>query len=72
MAWFVSAGFNFTAPTGTKGRGVGNFTPNPDYWTFEPSFAVSYLGNNWVVSANFFYDINTASSGNLLRVRRRQ
>ncbi len=60
---FVSAGFNFTAPDGTKG-GVGNFTPNPDYWTFEPSFAVSYLGNNWVASANFFYDINTRSSGN--------
>ena len=61
---FVSAGFNFTAPTGTKGRGsFANFTPNPSYWTFEPSFAVSYLGNNWVASANFFYDINTASSG---------
>jgi hypothetical protein len=63
---FVSTGFNFTAPTGTKG-GVGNlgsnFTPNPSYWTLEPSFAVSYLGSNWALSANFFYDINTASSG---------
>ena len=61
---FVSAGFNFTAPTGTKGGGsFANFTPNPSYWTLEPSFAVSYLGSNWVMSANFFYDINTASSG---------
>ena len=57
--WFVSAGFNFMAPIGT--RYVG--TPNPDYWTFEPTFAVSYLANNWVLSANFFYDINTASAG---------
>jgi hypothetical protein len=57
--WFVSAGFAFTAPTGTHQTG----TPNPDYWTFEPSLAVSYLGNNWVASANFFYDINTKSTG---------
>ena len=25
--------------------------------------AFSYLGNNWVASANFFYDINTKSDG---------
>jgi hypothetical protein len=53
--WFISAAFSFTAPDGT--------TPNPDYWTFEPAVAFSYLGNNWVASANFFYDINTKSQG---------
>jgi len=57
--WFASAGFAFTAPTGTRQTG----TPNPDYWTLEPSVAVSYLGNNWLVSANFFYDFNTKSQG---------
>ena len=57
--WFMSAGFNFTSPNGTHTTG----TPNPDYWTFEPSLAFSYLGNNWVASANFFYDINTKSEG---------
>jgi hypothetical protein len=57
--WFVSSGFAFTAPTGTHGGG----TPNPDYWTFEIPLAISYLGNNWVASANFFYDINTTSQG---------
>jgi hypothetical protein len=57
--WFVSAGFNFTAPDGT--RQVG--TPNPDYWTLEPSLAVSYVDSNWVFSANMFYDINTRSQG---------
>jgi hypothetical protein len=57
--WFVSAGFAFTPPDGTRQTG----TPNPDYWTFEPSLAVSYLGNNWVASANFFYDTNNKSQG---------
>jgi hypothetical protein len=57
--WFVSTAFNFTAPDGTRQTG----TPNPDYWTFEPAIAFSYLGNNWVASANFFYDINTKSQG---------
>ena len=50
-------------------RAGGHVTPNPDYWTFEPSLAFSYLGNNWVASANFFYDINTKSTWRLLRWR---
>ena len=54
--------FSFTGPDGS--RNGGQFTPNPDYWTFEPSIAFSYLGKNWVASANFFYDINTKSTGN--------
>jgi hypothetical protein len=57
--WFIAGAFNFTAPDGTHQTG----TPNPDYWTFEPALAISYLGNNWVASANFFYDINTKSTG---------
>jgi hypothetical protein len=44
-------------------RRTAHGSPNPDYWTFEPSIAFSYLGNNWVASANFFYDINTKSQG---------
>ena len=57
--WFASVGFNFIAPIGSRYTG----TPNPDYWTLEPTFAVSYLANNWNASANFFYDFNTASTG---------
>jgi hypothetical protein len=57
--WFIGTAFSFTAPDGTHQAG----TPNPDYWTFEPSIAFSYLGQNWVASANFFYDINTKSTG---------
>ncbi len=60
--WFVATSFAFTPPDGS--RNGGQFTPNPDYWTFEPSLAFSYLGNNWVLSANFFYDINTRSDSN--------
>ncbi len=59
--WFIGTAFSFTAPDGTKTPGT--FTPNPDYWTFEPSISFSYLGQNWVASANFFYDINTKSQG---------
>ena len=57
--WFYSVSFNFMAPDGS--RWVG--TPNPDYWTLEPAMAISYLANNWVLSANFFYDVNPRSNG---------
>jgi hypothetical protein len=58
--WFASVGFNFMAPDGST---YGPGQTNPDYWTFEPTFAFAYLANNWAISANFFYDINTASKG---------
>ena len=57
--WFVSTNFGFMVPDGTRQTG----TPNPDYWTFEPSVAFSYLGSNWVATLNMFYDINTKSQG---------
>ncbi len=68
QGWFVSAGFNFMAPIGTRDSsgtpaGSANVAVNPDYWTFEPTFAIAYLDKNWVLAANFFYDINTNSSG---------
>jgi hypothetical protein len=56
--WFAAIEFNFTAPDGARYA----LTPNPDYWTFEPAFAISYIGANWVGSANFYYDINTKSN----------
>jgi hypothetical protein len=42
---------------------LGAVDLNPDYWTFAPGFAISYLDANWELSANFRYDINTASQG---------
>jgi hypothetical protein len=58
--WFMSLGFNFMAPDGST---YGPGQTNPDYWTFEPTVAFAYLANNWAISFNFFYDINTASQG---------
>jgi hypothetical protein len=65
QGWFVSTGFTFMPPDGTKGicATCTVNTPNPDYWTYEIPFAVSYLGNNINASANFFYDINGPSNG---------
>jgi hypothetical protein len=57
--WFSAVGFGFMAPIGSRWR----TTPNPDYWTLEPYWAISYLGGSWVASANFFYDINLQSNG---------
>jgi len=57
--FFVSAGFDFMAPDGA--RYLGNL--NPDYWTFEPTLAFSYLSKSWILSVNMFYDINTAAQG---------
>lgn len=61
--WFVSAGFNFMAPDGSHWTSGQNFDTNPDYWTFEPTLAFAYLANNWALSFNMFYDIQTASRG---------
>ncbi len=61
--FFVSSGFNFMAPDGTRSSATLT-TPNPDYWTLEIPFAVSYLSANWNITGNFFYDFNTATKGN--------
>ncbi len=56
---FISAGFGAYVPDGSR----YDLTPNPDYWTFEPHAAVSYLANGWDLTAHFVYDFNTASAG---------
>ena len=62
---FASSGFTFMAPDGTKSNiASGQTTPNPDYWTLEIPFALSYLSANWNLSGNFFYDFNTQTTGN--------
>jgi len=59
--WFASAGFAFYAPDGSS----YDKTANPDYWTFEPHAAVSYLADGWNLTASFAYDVNTASAGHV-------
>jgi hypothetical protein len=57
--WFTSVAFSFQAPDGTKVSG----TANPDFWTFTPGAAISYLSASWTLSANLAYNIYTASQG---------
>ena len=57
--WFAAAGFALHVPDGS----TYNNSANPDYWTYEPHAAVSYLANGWDLTAHFAYDFNTASAG---------
>jgi hypothetical protein len=57
---FINAGLGFVAPTGTTYAGA----LMPDFWTIRPHAAITYLGDDWNLTANFTYDINTASAGN--------
>jgi hypothetical protein len=64
--WFVSTALTIVAPDGSRWpstAAVAAVDLNPDYWTFAPGFAVSYLDASWLLSANFRYDINTAAKG---------
>jgi hypothetical protein len=57
--WFTSVYFSFQGPDGTNATG----SANPDYWTFAPGWAISYLSPMWNASLNTVYQIYTASSG---------
>ena len=62
--WFTSLAFTFAGPDGSQWASTpASVDLNPDYWTFAPGWAISYLDANWLASANFRYDINTASRG---------
>ena len=57
--WFVAPGITLIVPDGSRYNG----TLNPDYFTTEPRLSVAYLTKDWHVTANFLYDINSASAG---------
>jgi hypothetical protein len=63
--WFTSAGFGFYAPNGTVKNAqmllppAGTGAPGLDYWTFQPSWAVSYLSQDWALTAHLYYEFNT-------------
>jgi hypothetical protein len=62
--WFFAVGLNIIAPIGSQWHStLTDVNLNPDYWTFAPAWAASYIDPNWFLSANFRYDINTASRG---------
>ncbi len=62
--WFSSLALTVVGPDGSQWAStLASVNLNPDYWTIAPGWAVSYLDANWLLSANFRYDINTASRG---------
>ncbi len=64
--FFTDLAFTVVGPDGSRWpstAAIGAVNLNPDYWTFAPGWAISYLDANWLLSANFRYDINTASAG---------
>jgi hypothetical protein len=62
--WFSALALTIVAPIGSQWTStIADVNINPDFWTFAPGWAVSYIDANWLASANFRYDINTASRG---------
>nr|WP_321238308.1 transporter [uncultured Tolumonas sp.] len=68
--YFISTGLTVFADNGdfsadydaTAGRNVKNATTiGNDYWTFEPSFAVTHMGKQWAVTFNNMLDYNTTN-----------
>ena len=56
---FASVGLTLIVPDGSRYNG----TLNPDYFTYEPRWSLAYKSVDWHLTANFKYDINTASAG---------
>jgi hypothetical protein len=67
--WFFGAGMSFYLKdahfyhswNGTR-EAVNGETFANGYWTFEPNFAVSYLGNDWHLTLNNTFDFNTKNT----------
>ena len=64
QGWFTSLALTVVGPDGSRWPSTAaSVDLNPDYWTVAPGFAISYLDANWLASANFRYDVNSASRG---------
>ena len=62
--WFGAIAFTVVGPDGSAWHSTPlDANLNPDYWTFAPGAALSYIDANWLASANLRYDVNTASRG---------
>jgi hypothetical protein len=61
---FFSAGFTFYGPDGTYAAPVNTLTqftinPGANFWTFEPSLALSYLRDGYNITVHTLYETNT-------------
>jgi hypothetical protein len=64
QGWFASLALTFVPPDGSRWTSTAvNLNLNPDYWTISPGAAISYISANWLLSANFLYQISGASAG---------
>jgi hypothetical protein len=57
--WFAAAGVTFIPPDGSRYNG----TLNPDYFSYEPRWSLTYKSEDWHLTANFKYDVNSPSAG---------
>jgi hypothetical protein len=58
--WHWVAGVDINVPTGKYKSGDPTKSIGANYWSFEPLFAFTYLGDTgWEVSAKFMYNIKT-------------
>ncbi|MET4213451.1 transporter [Bradyrhizobium sp. LA2.1] len=60
--FFAKAGFGITAPTGSISGPTGLANWGNPWWTFHPSFVVSYLKDGWNFTANMFAELNTRNT----------
>jgi hypothetical protein len=60
MAFVINDGYTTSAYSAAAGRNTTtNYNLANAFYTFEPSFAISYLNNGWNLTANNVVDINT-------------
>ena len=58
--WHWAIGLDINLPTGRYKEGDARQSIGANYWSFEPLFAFTYLGDTgWEVSAKFMYNIKT-------------
>ena len=58
--WHTAVGLDINLPTGAYDKADPRKSIGANYYSFEPIFAVSYLGSNgWEASAKFMYNIKT-------------
>lgn len=61
--WHWAIGLDINLPVGTYKEGEPRQSIGANYWSFEPLFAFSYMGDTgWEVSAKIMYNIKTENS----------
>ncbi|MGD9710230.1 MAG: transporter [Halothiobacillaceae bacterium] len=60
--WHWAVGLDINLPTGAYKEGDGRQSIGANYWSFEPLFAFSYMGDTgWEVSGKLMYNLKTTN-----------